>query len=348
MSKKIIISGAAGFIGSHVVEYILRNTDWEIITIDRLSVSGNWNRFSDSDIWEKEKHRVHRFMHDLRSAVNEILAKHIGQVDYILHMGASTHVDRSIEDPMGFVLDNVVGTTNILQFARTQTNLKAFIYFSTDEVFGPAPVDTAYSEWARYNSGNPYAAAKAGGEEMALAFANTYGLPVMITHTMNVFSSHQHPEKFIPKVIRAVLNGETVTIHGNKERTKAGSRFWIHARNVAAALLFLIERQELGEPDVLPRGTYWRMPNADKYNIVGEREVDNLEMAQTIAKILGKELKYEIVDFHSSRPGHDLRYALSGEKLKAMGWNLPTNFEDSLRETIEWYIKPENQKWLGS
>ena len=343
--KRILITGGAGFIGHHVIEHILKTTDWDIVSLDRLGISGNLNRFPEMEIWPTLGHRVKFLHHDLRSPVNYFVGQEIGQVDYILHMAASTHVDRSIVDPMAFVLDNVVATTNLLQFSRViQEGLKAFVYFSTDEVFGPAPLDTKYPEWARYNSGNPYAAAKAGGEEMALAFANTYNLPVIITHTMNVFGERQHPEKFIPLVIKKVLAGETVTIHANKEKTKAGSRFWIHARNVAAALLFLLNRDE-PRIGALPRPTYWRMPNADKFNIVGEREVDNLEMAQTIARILGKELKYEMVDFHSSRPGHDLRYALDGAKLAAMGWVMPVDFEGSMRHVIEWTLK--NPKWLN-
>ena len=341
--KRVLITGGAGFIGSHVIEHILRTTDWEIITMDRLGVSGNYHRIKDMKCWEEEGYRVRLVHHDLRSPVNEMLEKKIGQVDYILHLAASTHVDRSIQDPMGFVLDNVVATTNLLMFACNQTALQAFLYFSTDEVFGAAPMGTNYLEWARYNSGNPYSAAKAGGEEMALAFANTYDLPVIITHTMNVFGERQHPEKFIPMCIKAISEGKTITIHANKDRTKAGSRFWIHGRNVANALTFLLEGG--ARADHLPRPTYWRMPNADKFNIVGEREVDNLEMAQTIARILGKELKYEMVDFHSSRPGHDLRYALDGSKMKALGWSLPVDFEDSLRRTVEWTIN--NPEWLN-
>lgn len=343
--KKILITGGSGFIGHHVVEHLLRNTDWEIVSLDRLSISGNYNRFLDIENWvELSKNRFRSIAHDLRSPINAYSQATIGQVDYILHMGASTHVDRSIEDPMSFVLDNVVGTTNILEFARKQENLKAFIYFSTDEVFGSAPAETAYREWDRYNSGNPYAAAKAGGEEMALAYANTYRIPVIITHTMNVFGERQHPEKFIPMVIKKVLAGETIKIHANKEKTKAGSRYWIHAHNVASALTYLLDLWEEDPRTRLPHPTYWRPANADKFNIVGEREVDNLEMAQSIARILDRELKYELVDFHSSRPGHDLRYALDGEKMKGFGWSLPVNFEDSLRHTIQWTIK--NDKWL--
>jgi dTDP-glucose 4,6-dehydratase len=356
--KKILITGGAGFIGHHIVEHLLRNTDWQIVLLDRLSVSGNYNRFRDIECWEQEKHRVQLVAHDLRSAINSIVAHDIGQVDYILHMAASTHVDRSIEDPMGFVLDNVVGTTNLLQFARQQTNLKAFLYFSTDEVFGPAPVEVNYQEWARYNSGNPYAAAKAGGEEMALAFANTYRLPVIITHTMNVFGERQHPEKFIPLVIKKILTGQPVLIHSNKAKTKAGSRYWIHARNVAAAVCFLLERWETDHDRdniAFPRPSFWRPEYADKFNIVGEREVDNLEMAQLIDKFVAEwmdekqlphaMLRYEMTDFHSSRPGHDLRYALDGAKMKALGWSLPVDFEHSLRAMVRWTL--ENKKWLA-
>lgn len=314
--------------------------------MDRLGVSGNYNRLTDMECWEKEGHRVQFVHHDLRSPVNEQLRSSLAgkqrpasmAFDYILHLAASTHVDRSILDPMSFVLDNVVATTNLLNYAASITDgLSAFLYFSTDEVFGPAPEGIAYKEWDRYHSGNPYAAAKAGGEEMALAFANTYRIPVIVTHTMNVFGERQHPEKFIPLVIKKVLNDETVTIHANKDRTKAGSRFWIHGRNVGAALLFLLGKYTKGELDL---GQY----NADKFNIVGEREVDNLAMAQFIAGVLGKELRYEMVDFHSSRPGHDLRYALDGEKMRSMGWELPVDFEESLRRTVEWFIKHPN--WL--
>lgn len=253
----------------------------------------------------------------------------IGQVDYILHIGAETHVDNSIEDPEPFVRSNVLGTMHLLNFARKQPNLKWFVYFSTDEVFGPAPEGVKYKEWDRYNSGNPYAASKAGGEELALAYANTYKLPLFITHTMNCYGERQHPEKFIPKVIKSVLKGETVTIHADQTKTKAGSRFYIHCRNVADALLFLLDHAEQRE----------------KYNIVGEKEIDNLELAKFIAKVVGKPLKYELTDFHSQRPGHDLRYALDGDKLKSMGWEPPKTIEDSLKKTIEWTL--EREDWLG-
>lgn len=346
--KTILITGGAGFVGHHVVEHLLKNTDWKIYIMDRLSYSSSGlDRLRDIDVMRELSepgNRVKIFTADFTKPIVDGLADEIGQVDYILHMGAESHVDNSITNPEPFVMSNVLGTMHMLNFARTQKNLKAFIYFSTDEVFGPAPVGTNYKEWDRYNSGNPYAATKAAGEELALAWANTYNFPVIITHTMNVFGERQHPEKFIPKVIRAVLSGEKVLIHSNKEKTKAGSRYWIHGRNVAAALLFLLERWEK-MPDVVPRPTYWRMPNADKFNIVGEAEVDNLSMALSIAAALGKELKYEMVDFHSSRPGHDLRYALDGAKMSAFGWELPVNFQESLERTVKWTV--DHPRWLN-
>jgi dTDP-glucose 4,6-dehydratase len=327
--KTILISGGCGFIGSHVIEGILKETDWNIVVLDRLDISGSLERLRDIEIWEKQKHRVKFLWWDLKAPINQLLSNQIGKVDYIWHLAASSHVDRSIEDPLSFVMDNVVGTCNLLNFARTVENLQLFIYFSTDEVFGPAPEGTAYKEWDRYRSGNPYAASKAGGEELAIAFENTYKLPIIVTHTMNVFGERQHPEKFIPMAIRNILAGETLTIHANKDKTKAGTRFYIHARNVCKALLFLTQNSS---------------SSGNKYNIVGEREVDNLQLAQMIAKIIGKPLKYEMVDFHSSRPGHDLRYALDGTKLKSLGFQYPKNFEQSLSKSVQWYLK--RQDWL--
>ncbi len=335
MNKKILITGGAGFVGAHIVEGVLKNTDWDICVLDRLDLSGNLERLRDIDIWEKEKGRVRFFWHDLKSEIPSAILNEISDSNYVWHIAASSHVDRSIEDPALFVLDNVLGTTNVLLACRKMDNIGNIIYFSTDEVFGPAPGEVKYKEWDRYNSGNPYAASKAGGEEMAVAFANTYKLPIMVTHTMNIFGERQHPEKFIPLVISKTLKGESVTIHSNSDKTKAGSRFYIHARNVCDALLFLTKK---GEP---LNGS----SRIGKYNIVGEKEMDNLELAQFIAGVVQKPLKYEMIDFHSSRPGHDLRYALDGSLMKSIGWNLPRNFEESLEKTIKWYL--ENQKWLN-
>lgn len=340
---RVLLTGGAGFLGHHLIEHLLKTTDWEIILMDRLDLSGNLNRVQEVfegiknwnvnnyEEWVKYnsmRSRVQWVYHDFKAPLSNTLAKTIGDVDGILHVGASTHVDRSISDPLSFVYDNVVGTTNILEFMRLHCPFAWMVYFSTDEVFGPAEEGVKYKEWARYDSGNPYAASKAGGEEMCLAYANTYRLDVRISHCMNIFGERQHKEKFIPLVIHKVLQGETVTIHADATKTKAGSRSYIHARNVASAVQFIIEHGVIRQ----------------KYNIVGSQEVDNLTLAQMIAKVIGKPLQYELVDFHSSRPGHDLRYALDGTLLREMGWQPAINFEESLERTVQWTLN--NPQWL--
>ena len=312
MAPKVLITGAAGFVGSFMVKHIIENTDWDVVGLERLSYSGYLDRLS-SVIGPRYK----SVLHNLQSEINDYVAAEIGYVDYIIHIAANSHVDRSIENPLQFVMDNVVGTCNILNFARRCPNLLKFVYFSTDEVFGPAAQGVFYEEDARYNSTNPYSASKAGGEELAVAYRNTYKIPVVITHTMNIYGETQHPEKYIPKCIKMIKNGETVQIHSNSDKTKAGSRFYIYAGDVADGLMFLLKNGAL-----------------EKYNLVGKKEIDNLELAQMIATALGKELKYEFVDFHSSRPGHDLRYALSGEKMEKMGWVPKSDLVDKLKVMI--------------
>ena len=330
--EKVLVTGGAGFIGHHIIENLLRDTDYDVVSLDRLDVSGDLSRLQD--VLNKNPEWKSRFSvvwHDLKAPLNTLVCKRLGGVTHILHLAAGSHVDRSIQWPMEFVMDNVVGTANLLEYARNnlKDNLKFFLYFSTDEVFGPAEDGVFYKENDRYDSGNPYSASKAGAEELCVAYANTYQMPIMITHTMNVFGHRQHPEKYIPLVIDKVNKGEEVTIHANRECTEAGQRHYVHASDVAEAVLFLIEHGTVRE----------------KYNIVGEREVDNLELAMMIADIMEKPLKYKLVDFHSSRPGHDLRYALCGEKMKNLGWQPSKNFYERLREVVEWTL--ENDEWLG-
>jgi dTDP-glucose 4,6-dehydratase len=338
--KRALITGGAGFIAHHLIGQILKNTDWEIITLDRLDYSGNLNRLHDLMLsFDPEvRKRVKIVHHDLKAELNPLIRMEIGQVDYVLHLAAGSHVDRSIEYPMEFVMDNVVGTCNILEFARTQNNLERFVYFSTDEVFGPAPNGIKYQENDRYNSTNPYSATKAGGEELAVAYENTYGLPIYITHTMNVFGQRQHPEKYIPMCIRRICNGEMITIHSDSTRTIPGSRHYIHAEDVSGAVLFLLNYNGTFEPT-------WGNAKCPKFNIVGAEELNNLELAQIIADGQGKELNYELVDFHSSRPGHDLRYALDGNKMKEMGWVPSRSVRERIIEVVNWTL--ENDRWIN-
>ena len=188
----------------------------------------------------------------------------------------------------------------------------------------------------RFNSTNPYSATKAGGEELAVAYENTYGLPVYITHTMNVFGERQHPEKFIPMTIKNIRDGNTVTIHSDSTKTIPGSRHYIHAEDVSSAILFLLDYKGTFEPT-------WGNAKCPKFNIVGSEELNNLELAKIIAETQNKELKYEMVDFHSSRPGHDLRYALDGDKMKQLGWEPAKSVTERIKEVTEWTL---NSKWI--
>lgn len=340
MKKTILITGGAGFIAHHTIEVILERTDWRIVTLDRLDYSGNLNRLHEvvSKFSDQNKKRVRIVHHDLKAEINPQIASMIGKVDLIAHLAAGSHVDRSIDYPMEFVMDNVVGTVNLMNYAKNLDTLERFVYFSTDEVFGPAPNGIKYKENDRYNSTNPYSASKAAAEEMVIAYENTYKLPAIITHTMNVFGERQHPEKYIPMCIKKIRDNQRISVHSDPAKTKAGSRHYIHARDVADALLFLynfdMNKLLLDETGI----------KCQKFNIVGAEELDNLELAQFIADVQCKPLNYEMVDFHSSRPGHDLRYALDGTKMQQMGWS-PKPVKDRLAQVVDWTLK--NDRWLG-
>lgn len=341
MSKTILVTGGAGFIAHHLVDKVLSETDWKVVTLDRLDYSGNLNRLNEVVVShpESERKRVKVVHHDLKAELNPQIRALIGKVDLIAHLAAGSHVDRSISWPMEFVQDNVVGTVNLMDYARNLDSLDLFAYFSTDEIFGPAPEGVKYKENDRYNSTNPYSASKAAAEELVVAYENTYKLPAIITHTMNVFGERQHPEKYIPLCIKRVRDGEKISIHSNAEKTKAGSRHYIHAKDVADALMFLY-KQDLSKLPVDYGGA-----KCQKFNIVGATEMDNLELAKYIAEVQGKPLNYEMVDFHSSRPGHDLRYALDGTKMKDMGWS-PQPVHERLAETVNWTLA--NNRWLSA
>ena len=277
--KKILITGGAGFIAHHIIAHIIKNTDWEIVTLDRLDLSGNLNRLHEilDEFSVKDKKRLKIVFHDLKAEINSQIKSELGSPDMILHLAAASHVDRSIIYPMEFVLDNVVGTVNLLDFARSLKNLEKFVYFSTDEIFGNAPEGVSYKEYDRYNSTNPYSASKASAEEFCVAYENTYKLPIIITHTMNVFGERQHPEKFIPMTIQRVRDSEKVLIHANKEKTKAGSRHYIHAQDVADGLMFII-----GLKNYKHEGDFGNA-KCPKFNLVGPEEINNLDLAQSIS-----------------------------------------------------------------
>jgi dTDP-glucose 4,6-dehydratase len=327
MTKTIMVTGGCGFIGHHFIEHLLKNTNWNIIIIDKLTyASKGFNRLKNAGIFNNEK--INIYTYDLCIPFSEGLIKEFGDVNYIIHMAADTHVDNSIKNPVSVVNNNVTSTLNLLEYARTLKNLNLFFYFGTDEVFGPALNGIFFSEWDRHKPSNPYSASKSASENICISYENTYKLPIIIVNVMNAFGERQHVEKFIPKCIKYILDGKKIEIHCDKTGTIPGSRFYIHARNIAQAILFLINNGVVGE----------------KYNIVGEREVNNLEMLHLIAKVIGKEPIYEMNNFIEDRPGHDERYALNGKKLLDMGFVLPIDFDKSLTKTIEWTL--QNIEWL--
>ena len=353
--KKVLITGGAGFIGHHLVDYLLQKTDWQLVLLDRLDTSGNLNRLTDLDSYKENKERIIFVWHDLKAPINEGVSKAIGLVDDVIHLAAQSHVDRSIEDPVSFAMDNVVGTTNLLDWARKggmkmeladapvigdfgvkSKEMKVeykgkFINFSTDEVFGPADLGHNHKEDEQHKPSNPYSASKSGQGAMGYAFYVTYGLPVITTYTMNNFGERQHPEKLIPKCVRSVINQEPMPIFAevdeNGETKAVGSRFWLHSWNTASAIKYILEHGVAGEA----------------YNVVGFDEKTNLDICSKVAKIIGKELIPEFVDFHKTRPGHDRRYSLDGTKLKELGWKPEVDFDESLKKVVEFTL--ENEKW---
>ncbi len=320
--KRLCLTGAAGFVGSHVLRYLLKNTTYDIVCLIRLNNTGNLNRIKDI----MDNPRVKFVYHDLRSDINEAIREEIGSVDYILHLGANSHVDRSIKYPKEFFIDNVMGTVNVLEFMRLYQPKARLINFSTDEVYGAAPEGYKYKEEDRFRPSNPYSASKAGQTMAGIAYVNTYKLDIISTYTMNIFGPGQTPEKLIPKAIRSAKERTAMPVFAELNGEKlvsVGSRHWLHVDNVGEALVFLLEKGEAGE----------------HYNIVGTDELTNEDVVRVVNKLLGTEPLIEYVDFHKTRPGHDRRYAIDGTKLKELGWVPKLNFEEGIKQLIN------QEKW---
>lgn len=332
--KRVLLTGASGFFGHHMLRHLLLNTDWEIICVVSWKHKGTPERVEQA--WKDlDKNRVTIIRHDLEAPFTEYTKARIGKIDYILNIASNSHVNRSIDTPVPFVIGNVESVLTMLEFAR-ECKPELFLQFSTDEVYGPAPEGVDFVEWSTIIPSNPYSASKAAQEAIAISYWRTYDVPVVIANTMNLTGQAQDAEKYPAMLIRKIHNGETVTIHGKPN--DIGARHYIHARNAADAVLYIVNK--LGVAHYVED----KVMLPDRYNIVGETELNNLELAEMTARLMGKELKYEFIDFHRGRPGHDRRYSLSGEKLKKLGWQPPEDFESSLKSTIDWTLK--NPSWL--
>lgn len=350
MPKRVLLTGVSGSIGVHFLAHIMTNTDWKLVGIDSFRHKGIMDRAvevtKDHPEW---KERITIVTHDLNAPFSEMTKKKIGHIDYIISMASLSDVEASIQDPVPFIQNNVNLVIYLLEYARelwglTPTNQTppegtAFIQISTDEVYGPIESKDSprTREWDPIVPSNPYAASKAAQEAIAISYWRAYGIPLIITNTMNNFAPYQQGSKFPVMIQKCLQKGEKIRIHGVEG--KIGSRSYIHSRNFADAVLFLLKKTK----------PHQHVPNTadkpDRYNIGGDEQVDNLELAQRIAKLMNKELKYELIDSHTARPGHDAHYGLSSEKIHELGWFSPRAFDECLKETIE--FQQSHPDWIS-
>jgi dTDP-glucose 4,6-dehydratase len=344
MSKILFLTGASGFVGSAALERVMISTDWRVICPTTMRHYGDQSRLRD--LRDKYGDRIHVVPCDLAMPFTPGLfgLDGPGSVDFIWNIASESHVDRSLGEPASFIRNNVELMLNVLQFA-IDVKPRVFLHMSTDEVFGPQYDDeTPHGEWEPHRPSNPYSASKSAQEAIAYSYWRAYGVPLIITNTMNLIGPRQNPEKFVPKMIRALQRGETLTIHANQNEDgswESGSRCWIGIEDFADAWLWLTQKYDLvtSSPRHAGHLTYYPdMPReCHRFNIVGQR-ASNLEIAKTLAEILAvDDPDIQMVNFHTSRPGHDMHYGLDGTKLAEFGWTPPVNLVDRLISTVHWY-----------
>ena len=328
---RVLVSGGAGFIGSHLVKSVLENESVDsVVVYDALTYAGDMANLSDV-----ENHPKFKFVQgDIRDIdqVEEVFSTH--NCNRVYHLAAESHVDRSITGPVEFVETNVLGTFNLLETCR---NLWAalegcrFVHVSTDEVYGTLDDKGFFNEQTAYAPRSPYSASKAGSDHLARSYFHTYRFPVLITHCSNNFGPYQHPEKLIPKIISCVISGEQIPVYGDGRNV----RDWIYVEDHILALNQVMDRGRLGET----------------YDIGGGNEKTNLDLVNCICDecdiTMNKEVGYSrgLIEFVADRPGHDFRYAINSEKIsKELNWTPRNRFEDALNNTIQWYF--ENRNWV--
>lgn len=325
---RVLLTGAAGFVGSHVLRHLVENTTWDIVCLVRLSEAGDLNRLKDF----QDNQRVSFVYHDLKYELHTAIREKIGDIDAILHLAANSNVDRSITHPREFFEDNVIGTVSLLDYLRLYQPKARFINFGTDEVYGAAPGEYKFTENDRHRPSNPYSGSKVGQFGAAYSYYVTYrqvpddvsspNLDIINTFTMNIFGRGQAPTKLIPKAIKLAKERKPMPVFAelNGDRlVGVGKRHWLHVTNVGEALIFILKNGVSGE----------------LYNIVGTDEKTNEDVVRTVNELLGFEPLIEYVDFHKTRPGHDRRYAIDGSKLAALGWTPRIGFEEGIKDVIQ-------------
>lgn len=334
--KNVLLTGAGGFVGSHCLEYWLDKTDWNFIVLDSFRHKGTISRLDA--IPNLDLKRVKIFRHDLavpidRQLENRILGREVGvdgedYIDYIINIAADSAVERSITDPGQCWKNNCDLIFNMLEFSR-KIKPELFLHFSTDEVYGEASQYYAHHEWDAIVPSNPYSASKAAQEALAIAYWRTYDVPVMLLNVMNVIGERQDTEKFLPKLIYKIATCQSMEIYGSPG--KIGSRYYIHGKNIADAIIFLAKMK----PSMYSTGA----SRPDRYNVVGDMEMDNLQVAQFVAECVGKKLEYQLIPAEKARRGYDKRYALDGSKLTKLGWKHPVSTLESIKQIVDWTLK---------
>ena len=335
IKKRVLLTGAGGSIGVHFIAHIMHNTNWDIVCLDSFHHKGYRDRITrvcrNHPDWLP---RIKQFQTELSCPISDELSSEIGKIDYVLHLAALSDVFFSVQNAEYVIKNNINSTLTMLEYAK-KTKPEQFIYFSTDEVYGPVKMGEAHKEWEAHKPSNAYSASKAASEDICYAYWRNGDVPLIITNTMNNFAEMQSPTKFPVIIQKKIDKGEVVEIHGNEK--EIGTRFYIHSRNVADAILHIIKKgaylHKTGEID-----------EPHKYHIVGEVCLSNLELAKKISTLMGKELKYKLVDFHKDNPAHDIHYGLQDNKLRASGWKQPKTFEESMKDTIEW--QQRNDEWI--
>ncbi len=335
---RCLITGAGGAVGIHMLAHIMHHTDWQVVCTDSFRHKGYYDRLSlvlkDHPDWAD---RIEIMVHDLQAPFTSRELQELGTITYILNLASISDVQASIDDPVYTVRNNTELMLTMLEAARV-LQPKAFLHFSTDEVYGPVAKDsTGHEEWAAIVPSNPYSASKAAQEALAIAWWRSFGVPVIITNTMNNFGETQDPSKFPAMIQNKLSKGEVVKVHVSSDG-QIGTRYYIHSRNAADAVLYILRETT---PTMHQSG---QIDRPDRYNIVGDKQVDNLELMRTISTLMGIEPQYQLENFHGTNPGHDLHYGLNGTKLKELGWQAPLSFEESLKNTIEW--QKDNPNWV--